>query len=94
MAAAPNNRKGEAMNAALENYGRLGMVLSPRVVYGISAPELLAALRADLHDLREIRVAIDGLDGDARELRALLALVDGRIGANEAAIRRAEGGQP
>lgn len=54
-----------------------------------SHDDLLAAAEADLHDLREIRNGIDGLDGDNREMQRLVGLVDGRIAALQAAIRKA-----
>lgn len=52
---------------------------------------LLAALEGGLHDLQEIKNAVEGLDGDMGEVRRLIALIDGRMGSFGAALAAAKG---
>lgn len=56
-----------------------------------AADDLLEALKADVHDMQEVRNLVEGLEGDKIEIQRLKDLLDGRLHFSGLAIERAEG---
>lgn len=55
------------------------------------AVDMLLALKADVHDMQEVRNLLDGVEGDKNEIRRMTDLLDGRLHFSSLTIARAQG---